>query len=117
MAQPLPSLLMAVLGSAPTYAGKQSPGKEPDPQFGAQVHKWIGRSKAKKELMLQALYGALPYAFADEQAARAVGRLLARAVGGSQADPEPAPEDIQALRRELREELKKRFEKLRADIP
>jgi hypothetical protein len=115
MAEPLPSLLMAVLGPAPFYA--KPLGAEPDLQLRAEVDAWMGQDKAKKELMLQALYGALPYAFMDEQAARAVGRLLARAVGGAEADPPPEEADIQALRRELREELRERFNKLRAAVP
>ena len=115
MAHPLPSLLMAVLAPPPLpYPGAPP---EPDPHLEADVRKWVGRSKPKKELMLQALYAALPYAFTDDEAALAVGRLLAQAVGGVHAALPPDAEGIQALRKELREELRKRFDKLRANIP
>jgi len=106
---------MAVLAPPP----RPNPGAppEPYPELEGEIRKWVGRSKAKKELMLQALYGALPYAFTDDQAALAVGRLLAQAVGGVHAALPPDAEGIQALRRELRKELRERFEKLSAHIP
>jgi hypothetical protein len=113
----LPSLLMAVLAPHPPGPYSQVPEPEPDPKLEENVVQWIGESEAKKELMLQALYGALPYALTNEQAARVVGRLLARGVGGSQAALPADPEGIRELRREIREDLRKRFEKLKAKIP
>jgi hypothetical protein len=67
--------------------------------------------------MLQALYAALPYALTNEQAARAVGRLLARAVRGETAAAPPTLDDIKELRHELREGLKKQFETIQKRIP
>ena len=101
-----PSLLMALL--ADQY-GEETIGEE--------INRWMneGAPKERKELMLQALYEALPYAFKDERAARAVGRLLARNVGGT-ADPPPKPADLQALRNELREELKNQYIKMHTAI-
>jgi hypothetical protein len=115
MAQSLPSLLMALLGPPPVYP--TLPGTDSDGLVRTEVEAWMGQDKERRELMLQALYGALPYAFTDQGAARAVGRLLARAIGGEQAALEPEEADIKALRTELREGLKKRFDRLKVILP
>jgi len=84
-----PLLMMALLGPPPTYEYPPAKSESEDSTLGSEVDKWIkeGPSKERKELMLQALYEALPYAFANEKAARAVGRLLTKAIGGADRAP------------------------------
>jgi hypothetical protein len=106
---------MALLGPPPVYP--TLPGTDSDGLVRAEVEAWIGQDKERRELMLQALYGALPYAFTDQRAARAVGRVLAKAIGGEQAALDPEEADLQALRAELREALKKRFDRLKEILP
>lgn len=106
------SLLMALLDPQPDDA-KSATGSD----LKADYEGWAGASKERRELMLQALYAALPYALTNERAANVVGRLLAMAIRGDTEISLQAQDDIKVLRKELREELREHFDKLYAKIP
>ena len=112
-----PSLLMAILAPSRPLSGVDAMDHVQDEGLEGDVRRWIHTDAAKRALMVQALYQALPYALADEAAARFVGRVLARAVEGGTSAAPPDPDGLDALRRELREHLKAQFEQFKATIP
>jgi hypothetical protein len=112
-----PSLLWAILAPAHDLSGVDAMDHAPADDLEGDVKRWARGNPAKRALMVQALYQALPYAFSNEDAARYVGRLLARAVEGMQGPMPEDPEGLAALRREIREQLQAQFDKFKEQIP
>ena len=90
------SLLMALIGSE------------------TDITAWMQGHPERVELMRQALYQALPYAFDDDEVAGLVGHLLAAAVQGTPAQTiDPHGAAVTALRRELLEKLQEKYKRFR----
>ena len=105
-----PSLLLSVLTT-------ETDAPTPEDAQAQEALTWMAGKPERKLLMMQALYTALPYAFAHPDAARLVGSVLARSV---RREPGPLPEDPAgraAFRQEMREHLLAQYAKFREQLP
>jgi hypothetical protein len=138
------SLLLALL--EPKHGSNQPASDPPDPDLKKDYDAWHRGSLEKQELMLQALYLALNEVLYEQaamnpaarqanrrilnpgpsytktsqdnpQAGRAIGALLAQAVGEDPFAHPLAGDDKLELRRKLREELRTHLERLMVQFP